>query len=51
MFYVAKLEMPVLSVQENRQKQAILSLFFVQKKCFKNKKSTITILFNANSFC
>ena len=31
MFSVAKLEMPVLNVQEHRQKQAILYSFFARK--------------------
>ena len=48
---VTKLEMPILNDQENSQKQAILSSFFTQKKCFRNKKSTISIMFNANSLC
>ena len=37
MFSVAKLKMPVLNVQEHRQKQTILlSFFFAQKFCFRN---------------
>ena len=51
MFSVAKLEIPVLNVKEHRQKQAILSSFFALKKYFRNKKSTITIMFNAKSLC
>ena len=39
MFYVAKLEMPVLNVQENRQKQAILSSFFcIEEIMFQKQK-------------
>ena len=48
MFSAAKLEMPVLNVKEHSQKQAILSSFLHRKKCFRNKKSTNTIKFNAN---
>ena len=48
---VTKLEMLVLNDQENSQKQDILSSFFAQKKWFRNKKSTISIMFNANSLC
>ena len=38
MFSVAKLEMPVLNVQENRQKQAILPSFFYIEKMFQKQK-------------